>query len=283
MTSMPFWNLMPWTTFGNWFSPFNRRHVLAAAVTSLNTMSLAALVLALPLGRQSGNHRWRQVWRVLAQECRQRLLEVARRDAPQVEYRQQRVQALRPPRPQRQDCRGEPNPLAGARRPAIPDLHPGDLHRPDSRLDRSRGAVTVPHQAISAIGKLQLLHRGEEYLRLHLDSLRKKLPRTKSQDIGQWIVNLVGLTQRDNLAILVHGVSLSSRGSGRLETRLDTPPISPRHHPLFRITQGLKFRRLPVINKNRRMIGILSLGDVSRSAPGVLLAECIKSVSAHHH
>ena len=41
MTSMPFWNLIPWTTFGNWFSPFNRRHVFAAALTSLNTMSLA--------------------------------------------------------------------------------------------------------------------------------------------------------------------------------------------------------------------------------------------------
>ncbi len=47
--------------------------------------------------------------------------------------------------------------------------------------------------------------------------------------------------------------------------------------------EGLKVRRLPVINKNRRMIGILSLGDVSRSAPGDLLSECIKSVSAHHH
>src|SRR5712672_2398268 len=41
---MPFWNLTPWTTFGNWFSPFNRRQVFAAAVTSLNTMSLAVLV-----------------------------------------------------------------------------------------------------------------------------------------------------------------------------------------------------------------------------------------------
>ncbi|WP_247493591.1 hypothetical protein, partial [Bradyrhizobium sp. 142] len=28
------------------------------------------------------------------------------------------------------------------------------------------------------------------------------------------------------------GVSLSLRGSGRLDTRLDTPPISFRHHPL---------------------------------------------------
>ncbi len=46
MTSMPFWNLMPWKTFGNWFSPFNRRHVFAAAVTSLNTMSLAVFARA---------------------------------------------------------------------------------------------------------------------------------------------------------------------------------------------------------------------------------------------
>jgi CBS domain-containing protein len=47
--------------------------------------------------------------------------------------------------------------------------------------------------------------------------------------------------------------------------------------------EGLKVRRLPVINKSKRMIGMLSLGDVSHSAPVDLLSECIKSVSAHHH
>ena len=46
--------------------------------------------------------------------------------------------------------------------------------------------------------------------------------------------------------------------------------------------EELKVRRLAVINKNKRMIGILSLGDVSNSAPADLLSECIKSVSAHH-
>ena len=46
--------------------------------------------------------------------------------------------------------------------------------------------------------------------------------------------------------------------------------------------EALKVRRLPVVNKNKRMVGILSLGDVSHSAPGELLSECVKSVSAHH-
>jgi CBS domain-containing protein len=46
--------------------------------------------------------------------------------------------------------------------------------------------------------------------------------------------------------------------------------------------EKLKVRRLPVINKSKRMVGILSLGDVSHSAPGDLLSECVKSVSAHH-
>jgi CBS domain-containing protein len=47
--------------------------------------------------------------------------------------------------------------------------------------------------------------------------------------------------------------------------------------------ETLQIRRLPVINKNKRMIGILSLGDVSQSAGGDLLSEWVKSVSEHHH
>lgn len=50
----------------------------------------------------------------------------------------------------------------------------------------------------------------------------------------------------------------------------------------IRHMEELKVRRLPVINKNKRMVGIISLGDISHSASGDLLTECVKSVSAHH-
>ena len=46
--------------------------------------------------------------------------------------------------------------------------------------------------------------------------------------------------------------------------------------------EALKVRRLPVINKSKRMVGILSLGDISHSVPGDLVSELAKSVSAHH-
>jgi CBS domain-containing protein len=47
--------------------------------------------------------------------------------------------------------------------------------------------------------------------------------------------------------------------------------------------EELKIRRLPVINKSKRMTGMLSRGDVGHSAPIEVLTECVKTVSAHHY
>lgn len=47
--------------------------------------------------------------------------------------------------------------------------------------------------------------------------------------------------------------------------------------------EDLKVRRLPVINKSMRMVGILTMGDLSQSAPADLQTQYVKSISAHHH
>ena len=46
--------------------------------------------------------------------------------------------------------------------------------------------------------------------------------------------------------------------------------------------ETLGVRRLPVINKSKRMVGMISLGDVSHSAGAELLSGCVKSLAAHH-
>ena len=49
-----------------------------------------------------------------------------------------------------------------------------------------------------------------------------------------------------------------------------------------RIMETKKVRRLPVINGKKRMIGMLSLGDVYHRAPDHLGGEVLHAVSAHH-
>jgi hypothetical protein len=54
---------------------------------------------------------------------------------------------------------------------------------------------------------------------------------------AQRIVDGLTLTERKNGGISRHGVSLLSGGSGRLDTRLDTPPSINRRHLDSRIAQ----------------------------------------------
>ncbi|NNE22857.1 MAG: CBS domain-containing protein [Rhizobiales bacterium] len=50
----------------------------------------------------------------------------------------------------------------------------------------------------------------------------------------------------------------------------------------IRIMENKKIRRLPVINEDKRMVGMLSIGDISHSLPQELSGEVMKAVSAHH-
>lgn len=49
-----------------------------------------------------------------------------------------------------------------------------------------------------------------------------------------------------------------------------------------RIMERKQIRRLPVIDSDRRMVGMLSMGDVAAKAPASLAAETVRAVSAHH-
>lgn len=49
-----------------------------------------------------------------------------------------------------------------------------------------------------------------------------------------------------------------------------------------RIMERKQIRRLPVIDKNHRMVGMLSLGDVAAVASPSLCSETVRAVSAHH-
>jgi CBS domain-containing protein len=50
----------------------------------------------------------------------------------------------------------------------------------------------------------------------------------------------------------------------------------------LRIMEEKKLRRLPVIDENKRMVGILSMGDVSSAASHELAGELASAVSTHH-
>lgn len=49
-----------------------------------------------------------------------------------------------------------------------------------------------------------------------------------------------------------------------------------------RIMERKQVRRLPVIDRDKRMVGMLSLGDVAAQASPSLCSETLRALSAHH-
>ena len=50
----------------------------------------------------------------------------------------------------------------------------------------------------------------------------------------------------------------------------------------IRIMESRGIRRLPVIDENKRMVGMLSLGDVSHAVSRELSGELVRAVADHH-
>ena len=99
--------------------------------------------------------------------------------------------------------------------------------------------MTVTHDAVAAIRQLQVLPLGDEGIGFSNQHLGQHPTSAFACDFAQGIIDSIRLTERDDGGISRHGVSLLSGGSGRLDTRLDTPPSIKRRHPDSRLARGL--------------------------------------------
>src|SRR5690606_19798344 len=114
-------------------------------------------IFALPVVLEAADDGGREAGRVLAEQRRKRFLEVAGRDAAQVQDRQQSIEASGPTRPFRQDRRGECDALTALARnvisigAAVANLRSPNRHRTNPGLDRTLRAMAVAHEASPAV------------------------------------------------------------------------------------------------------------------------------------
>jgi CBS domain-containing protein len=134
----------------------------------------------------------------------------------------------------------------------------------------------------------QIMHKGVQWVSpdTSVTTLAKKM---KQYDVGALPVGendrLIGMvTDRD---IAVRGVA-DGKDIGKLTARdIMTKGIiwcraSDSANAAAHLMETKQVRRLPVIDENKRMVGILSLGDISHAASQRTSTEIMKAVSAHH-
>lgn len=111
----------------------------------------------------------------------------------------------------------------------------------------------------------------------------------KDNDIGAVPVGdddrLIGMVTDRDIAVrgLANGRDVSSLCARDVMSR----PIaycrsSESLEDAIRIMETKQIRRLPVINEAKRMVGMLSIGDITHSGHSNLTAEVMGMVSAHH-
>ena len=111
----------------------------------------------------------------------------------------------------------------------------------------------------------------------------------KEHDIGALPVGendkLIGMvTDRD---IVLRGLANGKDASKLTAREVMTPTIvwcrdDEDLDDATRIMESKQIRRLPVIDKNKRMVGMLSLGDICHAGKSKLSGEVLQAVSAHH-
>ena len=190
-----------------------------------------ACVLVRPGVLEPPDRRGREATGVLAKQSQECLLEVAGRDALEVEDRNQHLEALRPPRIGRQNRRRKADAF-----PAVADTvtHARATHRDrtDAGHDLAFGQMSVAHQPLAAVVGELVGMAVEQGRNLGLDRLRKQRSRAVAQNFGQRIGECPWLGESENITI-GHGVSLLRWRSGGFENHHDTPPYPFMPSPTF--------------------------------------------------
>lgn len=133
-----------------------------------------------------------------------------------------------------------------------------------------------------------VMHKGVTWVApdTPIGDVAKKM---RDEDIGA-----IPVGENDRLIGMVTDRDIACRGlaNGRNASKVTARDVMSK--PIFycrteddldaavQVMERKSVRRLPVINEKKRMVGILSLGDVSGKAPRELSGEVLKAVSAHH-
>jgi len=133
-----------------------------------------------------------------------------------------------------------------------------------------------------------VMHRGVTWVEPTI-SIREIAQKMRDDDIGSVPIGendrLVGIvTDRD---IICRGVANGADCNALTARDVMSKPIiycraDDDLELAIRIMEKNKIRRLPVIDKDKRLAGILALGDISEIVGQDAAGEVMRSVSAHH-
>ncbi len=134
----------------------------------------------------------------------------------------------------------------------------------------------------------EMMHKGVEWVSpdTSIAAIAKKM---RQRDIGAIPVGendrLVGMVTDRDIAVrgLANGKNVSKLTARDVMTKgVFWCRDSDNAAAAARLMETKHVRRLPVINEKKRMVGMLSLGDISHAASQRTAAEMLKAVSAHH-
>jgi CBS domain-containing protein len=149
-------------------------------------------------------------------------------------------------------------------------------------------AFSMDLQRRSQMKVKDAMHKGVEHVAPDalVNAIANKM---KELDVGAIPVvrngELVGMiTDRD--------ITIRCVASGKDPTKLTAEDIMTRGvvycrdteevEDAIRIMESKQIRRLPVLDEAKRVVGMISLGDISHALPQDMTGEVTKAVSAHH-